>query len=698
MKKLVILFIIITYSNCFAQIGVNTATPYAQLELKSINPSNPENNEGILIPKIDIFPTTNPTVNQDGMLVYLTTANGSFAKGFYYWNNASNQWIGLENRTNWSNLGDNGTNGLNFLGTTNNQDLVVKTDDVERMKFLKTPKVEIGTSADEDSARLEVSATNKGVLIPRIALTGDNDITSITSPSFSLLVYNTSTITGANAVQPSFYYWNGTKWIRIFSNHYQKAKYYEAVGTTTLTSISNRYSDYQGMRITLTPNSNIVFVNFSASGVSDLCSESPITFQLLVDNIPVAGWQCSVEMTIGAANWDLWSTNINIPVSVTKGVSHTFKIAAACNCTDIRNIIGAGLPVTNLPNGERIYNYRILSIVDPNNEDYTAGNNSNQTNSWALTGNSSTNTATDFIGSTDNRQVFFKSGNFNGFSLNPFDNSIRFGTIFGYSKVNIQNSTTIQDGNQTINKVYTSNAAGTGTWQNALSNPWKIFGNAIDENLHFLGTSNNQSLVLKTNNLERIRIRNNGLVGVRTSTPLGLFDVESTTSDVFYLKAPNGQLKLFENDNANKQWIFDIDNGNYSVTENTGSSPFTISENSITNTLVLENGVAKNSKVTINDGTEINKTQHGTMTVGGGNVNSIQRTVTLTFPTAFTTIPNVVAMPINDSTFLDKFNVTMTELTATSVKFIVYRLDTVTPTNGTPGWGQNLKLSWWAFE
>jgi hypothetical protein len=64
------------------------------------------------------------------------------------------------------------------------------------------------------SAMLDVSATDKGLLIPRVALTATNAAGPITSPTTSLLVYNTATAGSApNNVIPGYYYWNGTAWI-----------------------------------------------------------------------------------------------------------------------------------------------------------------------------------------------------------------------------------------------------------------------------------------------------------------------------------------------------------------------------------------------------------------------------------------------------------------------------------------------------
>jgi len=70
-----------------------------------------------------------------------------------------------------------------------------------------------GAAAD-NSAILDVSATNKGLLIPRVALTGTNDVTTVSSPVVSLLVYNTATV---GDVTPGFYYYNGAGWTRLVS-------------------------------------------------------------------------------------------------------------------------------------------------------------------------------------------------------------------------------------------------------------------------------------------------------------------------------------------------------------------------------------------------------------------------------------------------------------------------------------------------
>jgi hypothetical protein len=77
------------------------------------------------------------------------------------------------------------------------------------------------TGANPDgSAGLDVSFTNKGVLIPRIALSATNVAAPVTSPADGLLIYNTATAgTSPNNVIPGYYYWTtaSSKWNMLYS-------------------------------------------------------------------------------------------------------------------------------------------------------------------------------------------------------------------------------------------------------------------------------------------------------------------------------------------------------------------------------------------------------------------------------------------------------------------------------------------------
>jgi len=92
---LILLTIIINSKTLFGQVGINTTSPKAQLDIVASNQALPTNNDGILIPRIDSFPVVNPTANQNAMLVFLTTVTGSKQPGYYYWNYATTSWVSI---------------------------------------------------------------------------------------------------------------------------------------------------------------------------------------------------------------------------------------------------------------------------------------------------------------------------------------------------------------------------------------------------------------------------------------------------------------------------------------------------------------------------------------------------------------------------------------------------------------------------
>jgi hypothetical protein len=100
MKKVLLLLFLFHAHFFTAQVGINTTTPNAQLDIRSSSQVAPSNTDGILIPKMDVFPTINPTASQQGMLVYLTTATTFSGNpkpiGFYYWNDSPADWIALK--------------------------------------------------------------------------------------------------------------------------------------------------------------------------------------------------------------------------------------------------------------------------------------------------------------------------------------------------------------------------------------------------------------------------------------------------------------------------------------------------------------------------------------------------------------------------------------------------------------------------
>lgn len=93
--------------------------------------------------------------------------------------------------------------------------------------YFANAQVGIGTPAPANSSQLDIVANNKGVLIPRVALTSTAVFDPISGTKVeSLLVYNTAT---AGDVTPGFYYWFNNKWERIVN----QTQLDEAIGNIT---------------------------------------------------------------------------------------------------------------------------------------------------------------------------------------------------------------------------------------------------------------------------------------------------------------------------------------------------------------------------------------------------------------------------------------------------------------------------------
>ena len=76
--------------------------------------------------------------------------------------------------------------------------------------FLTKAQVGIGTVLPD--ATLDIVSSTDGLLIPRISLTSTTSALPLTLPTISELVYNVASVAD---VTPGYYYWDGSKWVRL---------------------------------------------------------------------------------------------------------------------------------------------------------------------------------------------------------------------------------------------------------------------------------------------------------------------------------------------------------------------------------------------------------------------------------------------------------------------------------------------------
>ncbi len=76
----------------------------------------------------------------------------------------------------------------------------------------------IGTGTPNSNAILDITATNKGLLLPRLALTATNATSPLSAFVAGMAVYNTATAgVSPNNVTPGYYFSDGSKWVRLIT-------------------------------------------------------------------------------------------------------------------------------------------------------------------------------------------------------------------------------------------------------------------------------------------------------------------------------------------------------------------------------------------------------------------------------------------------------------------------------------------------
>jgi hypothetical protein len=119
-------------------------------------------------------------------------------------------------------------------------------------------QIGIGTTSPHESSILDVEASDKGILIPRVALTGNNDQTTIENPAVSLLVYNTTAVAGGNPIEEGFHYWNGSVWVSIApAVDESKWEHVSGIGTKLKTKSDNTTARTDEENIFVADNGNL---------------------------------------------------------------------------------------------------------------------------------------------------------------------------------------------------------------------------------------------------------------------------------------------------------------------------------------------------------------------------------------------------------------------------------------------------------
>lgn len=167
-----ILYLFLASFGFSQNVGIGTPTPDASAKLDVNDP-----NRGVLINRVALVAVTNGVtpVNTPatGLLIYNTNAavTGGSGTGFYYWDGTVWTKLSTGISNDWTLTGNAGTNPTtNFVGTTDAQDFVVRTNNTEKMRVEAGGDVGIGTNNPNHTLHVQGDILFNGDFINQDAL------------------------------------------------------------------------------------------------------------------------------------------------------------------------------------------------------------------------------------------------------------------------------------------------------------------------------------------------------------------------------------------------------------------------------------------------------------------------------------------------------------------------------------------------
>jgi trimeric autotransporter adhesin len=176
--------------------------------------------------------------------------------------------------------------------------------------FAFTVNAQVGIGTPNPDAALDISSSNDGLLIPRVALTTTSSALPLTTPTVSELVYNSATVAD---VFPGYYYWNGTIWVRLaagISNDWSTTgntgivNGTNFIGTAALTNVdvAFRRNNLPAGKISATSTSfGVGALNVGATSNSTAFGNNALTLTTGANNVAV-GTSALAANTTGVNN------------------------------------------------------------------------------------------------------------------------------------------------------------------------------------------------------------------------------------------------------------------------------------------------------------------------------------------------------------------------------------------------------------
>ncbi|SCY70518.1 tail fiber domain-containing protein [Flavobacterium caeni] len=384
----------------FAQVGVNTVSPQAQLDIRASNPAAPSNTDGILIPRINAFPTTNPTIAQHGMLVFMNNGFGTQLPGFYYWDNNPALWKPVTPFPSWGLSGNSGITSANFIGTTDLTDVRFRRGGILSGRLGET-NTTFGFAALSNSG----ATGNFNTAIGAMALSNSTTGYENTAVGYAALQNNAD---------------------GYYDSAFGRASMFE-----NLSGESNAAYGYQSLRNNLAGNQN------TAIGRQALLDNSSGSYNTAVGRRALDGNLTGNHNTAIGYFSDVAADGLTNATAVgnyaVAGASNTLVLGSVAGVNSATSNVNVGVGTTTpqtrlhvvgnlrLQDGSQAAG-RIL-VSDANGTASWQVNSA--TNAWGLAGNAGTNPSINFIGTTTDADLVFRR---NSVLSGRIGSNVSFGT------------------------------------------------------------------------------------------------------------------------------------------------------------------------------------------------------------------------------------------------------------------------------
>ena len=198
------------------------------------------------------------------------------------------------------------------------------------LSLVGAAQVGIGTTNPDDSSILDITASDKGILVPRVSLSSiaTTTLDGVNTASTGLLIYNTNAaVTGGSGV--GYYYFNGTTWERLTTTTDSSEKWSltgdagtavgtNFLGTTDNNALSFRTNNTEKLRISTQGKIGIyntgrsVFMGESAGNADNLSNNYNIAIGY---NSYMSATNASSNTAVGAYSLEnLSSGNGNVSI------------------------------------------------------------------------------------------------------------------------------------------------------------------------------------------------------------------------------------------------------------------------------------------------------------------------------------------------------------------------------------------------